>query len=119
MVAPLAMMGLSAAANAANGLVETINNALGATGTAAPAASAKTKKTADDFEKMFLENSLDRLVANTGEEGPLGENGTGGSVYKSMLVKEYAGEIVKTGGVGIAGQIYRQMLQMQEKANVG
>ena len=119
MVAPLAMMGLSAAANVANGLVETINNALGATGTAATAASTKTKKTADDFEKMFLENSLDRLVANTGEEGPLGENGTGGSVYKSMLVKEYAGEIVKTGGVGIAGQIYRQMLQMQEKANVG
>ena len=121
MVAPLAMMGLSAAANVANGLVETINNALGATAAsgAASAPSVKTKKTAEDFEKMFLENSLDRLVANTGEEGPLGENGTGGSVYKSMLVKEYAGEIVKTGGVGIAGQIYRQMLQMQESANVG
>jgi flagellar protein FlgJ len=116
MVAPLAMMGLSAAANVANGVVDTINNALGA---AAPAAAAKTKRTAQDFEKMFLENSLDRLVANTGEEGPLGENGTGGSVYKSMLVKEYAGEIVKTGGVGIADQIYRQMLKMQETTNVG
>lgn len=118
MVAPLAMMGLSAAANVANGVVETINSALGATGASA-AAAAKTKRTATDFEKMFLENALDRLVANTGEEGPLGENGTGGSVYKSMLVKEYAGEIVKTGGVGIADQIYRQMLQMQEKSNVG
>ena len=120
MVAPLALMGLSAATNAANGLLETINNALGANGTPAASATAtKTKKTAQDFEKMFLENSLDRLVANTGAEGPLGDNGTGGSVYKSMLVKEYAGEIVKTGGVGIAGQIYRQMLQMQEKAHVG
>jgi peptidoglycan hydrolase FlgJ len=120
MVAPLAMMGLSAVSNIASGLVDTVNNAFGANGTsAASAAVSKTKKTAQDFEKMFLENALDRLTANTGAEGPLGENGTGGGVYKSMLTKEYAGQIVKTGGVGIADQIYRQMLQMQERAHVG
>jgi flagellar protein FlgJ len=122
MVAPLAMMGLSAISNIASGLVDTVNKSFGANDTSAVSANSaisKTKKTAQDFEKMFLENALDRLTANTGAEGPLGENGTGGGVYKSMLTKEYAGQIVKTGGVGIADQIYRQMLQMQERAHVG
>jgi Rod binding domain-containing protein len=123
MVAALAAMGVSAAANVLNGVVDTINSTLGATqssGTqSATSTSGKARKTADDFEKMFLEHSLGEVTKDSGEDGPLGDNGTGGSVYKSMLVKEYAGEIVKTGGVGIADQIYRQMLQMQESARVG
>jgi flagellar protein FlgJ len=119
MVAPLAMMGLSAAANVANGVVETINKTLGATQSAAAQTADKSKKTATDFEKMFLEKSLDQLSSSSGTDGPLGENGTGGGVYRSMLMKEYAGQIVKSGGVGISDQIYGQMLKMQEAAHVG
>ncbi|WP_204276779.1 rod-binding protein, partial [Klebsiella aerogenes] len=66
------------------------------------------------FEKMFLEQSFDRIAKSEGTEGPLGENGTGGDVWRSMLTKEYASEVVKSGGVGISDQIYKQMLQMQE-----
>ena len=47
-------------------------------------------------------------------EGPLGDNGMGGGVYRSMLAKEYAGTIAKSGGVGIADQVYREILKMQE-----
>ena len=79
---------------------------------AAPA--AKAKKTAEDFETMFLEQTLERVFASSGTEGPLGDNGTGGAVYRSMLVKEYAGGIAKAGGVGIASQIYRELLKLQE-----
>jgi flagellar protein FlgJ len=79
-----------------------------------PAAKKKALKTAQDFEAMFLEQALDRVFASSGTEGPLGDNGTGGAVYRSMLVKEYAGGIVKSGGVGIASQIYREMLKLQE-----
>jgi Rod binding domain-containing protein len=74
----------------------------------------KALKTAQDFEAMFLEQTLDRVFASSGTEGPLGDNGTGGAVYRSMLVKEYAGSIVKSGGVGIASQIYGEMLKLQE-----
>lgn len=110
MVAPLAMLGLSLAANVVNGL----------TGSARAQDNQQTRKTADDFETMFMEQSLDRLTQSSGDEGPLGENGTGGGVYKSMLSKEYAKSITKSGGLGIADQVYRQMLQMQEGAgNVG
>jgi Rod binding domain-containing protein len=77
-------------------------------------AAAKAWKTATDFESMFLENSLDRLTQSEGTDGPLGENGTGGGVYRSMLTKEYASQIVKSGGVGIGDQVYREMMRMQE-----
>ncbi|HEX8662542.1 MAG TPA: rod-binding protein [Beijerinckiaceae bacterium] len=84
-----------------------------------PAAKAKSKalKTAQDFEAMFLEQTLDRVFSSGGTEGPLGDNGTGGAVYRSMLVKEYAGQIVKSGGVGIASQIYNEMLKLQEASH--
>ena len=104
MVAPLAMLGLSLATNVVGKIAD-----------AAKAGEAEqTRKTAVDFETMFLEQSLERLTQSVGDEGPLGDNGTGGGVYKSMLSKEYAKSIVKSGGLGISDQIYRQMLQMQE-----
>lgn len=123
MVAPLAMMGLSAAGNVLNGIVDTINSGLAATQSAASQTATpgtdKARKTANDFEKMFLEQSLGQVTQNVGDDGPLGDNGTGGSVYRSMLMNEYAGQIVKNGGVGISDQIYKQMMQMQEVSRVG
>ena len=82
--------------------------------TTGTAASLKARKTSTEFEKMFLEQSLDRLTKSEGTDGPMGENGTGGDVYRSMLTKEYAGQIVKSGGVGIADQVYKEMMRMQE-----
>ena len=123
MVAPLAMMGLSAAGNVLNGIVDTINSGLAQTQSAgsrtATQGADKARKTANDFEKMFLEQSLGQVTKNVGDDGPLGDNGTGGAVYRSMLMNEYAGQIVKNGGVGISGQIYNQMMQMQEVSRVG
>ena len=76
----------------------------------------KARKTAQDYETMFLEQSLERMFATTGGEGPLGDNGTGGEVYRSMLVKEYAGNVVKSGGIGIADQVFREIMRLQEGA---
>lgn len=122
MVAPLAMLG----ANLAVGALKRLSDPAGAAGTDKVSSSSsqdgksKMKKTADDFEKMFLENSLDRLTQSDGQDGPLGEAGTGGGVYRSMLSNEYAGQIVKSGGVGISQQIYSQLLKLQgDSGNAG
>lgn len=77
------------------------------------AAKAKMKKTADDFETMFLEQMMDRMVKSEGTEGPLGDNGTGGDVWRSMLGKEYAKSIQKSGGIGISTQVMDAMIKMQ------
>lgn len=87
--------------------------------TTGTAASVKARKTATEFEKMFLEQSFDRLTKSEGTDGPMGENGTGGDVYRSMLTKEYAGQVVRSGGVGIADQVYKEMMKMQEAAGAG
>lgn len=121
MVAPLAMLGLSVAADLVGGLVK--GPAPGGSAPGAPGAALsgtdKLRKTAREFETVFLEQTLDRLTESAGEDGPLGNGGTGGSVYRSMLSKGYAGQIVKAGGVGLADSVYRQMLRIQEGAANG
>ena len=110
MVAPLATLAVTAGAKLTKGVVGQIAGAL----KPETPAEAKARKTAQDFESMFLEQTLERLFASGGPDGPLGDNGMGGEVYRSMLVKEYAGSMVKSGGVGIADQVYREILKMQE-----
>lgn len=79
----------------------------------------KIKKTADDFESMFLEQMVDRMTQTGGAEGPMGENGTGGEVWRSMLSNQYAKTIAKAGGLGISDQIMRSMIQIQAGGNAG
>jgi peptidoglycan hydrolase FlgJ len=80
-------------------------------------AQAKMQKTADDFETMFLENMFSQVFPQDSSEGPLGENGTGGQVWRGMMVNEHAKSVAKSGGIGVSQAILRQMLQMQEQAN--
>ena len=108
---PLATFAASAAAGVGKSIVDALAGAT--TDPAKAAASAKARKTATEFESMFLESSLDRLTQSEGTDGPLGENGTGGGVYRSMLTKEYAGQIVKSGGVGIADSVFREIMKLQ------
>jgi Rod binding domain-containing protein len=106
MVAPLASFAVSAAMGIAGKAISKAADAL-------DPKAVKAHKTASDFEAMFLEQTLDRMFSSIGDEGPLGDNGTGGSVYRSMLVKEYAGNIVKSGGIGIGDQVFREILRLQ------
>ena len=109
MPAPLAAFALSAAGGLAKGLIDKFADA-------SDPKQTQAKKTAQEFEAVFLEQMLERMFASVGEEGPLGDNGPGGSVYRSMMVKEYAGSIVKSGGVGLSGPIYQEILKLQEGA---
>lgn len=107
------MQGITTATDVAASLGTAVDRAV------STANKAKAWKTATEFESMFLESSLDRLTQSEGTDGPLGENGTGGGVYRSMLTKEYAGQIVKSGGVGIANSIFHEILKMQGAATDG
>lgn len=108
---PAAKLALGAAAAA----LGTVKQAMTAAQTPSlTAAEQKTRKTADDFETMFLENMMSQVFPQEAAEGPLGDNGTGSQVYRGMLVNEYAKSVAKSGGIGISETIYRQMLQMQE-----
>ncbi len=106
----LALPAAKLALGAASSALSAVNKALNP-------AEQKIRKTADDFETMFLENMMSQVFPQDAGEGPVGDNGTGAQVYRGMLVNEYAKQMGKSGGIGISDTIYRQMLQMQEKSN--
>lgn len=112
MSAALALPAAKLALGVAGSLLGGLTNAL-------DPAKAKAKKQADDFETMFLEQVTERLAASadTESEGPLGENGTGGGIYRSQLTQEYAKQIQRAGGIGLSDQIMRDLLKVQEQSS--
>lgn len=74
----------------------------------------RSRTAAEDFEAMFLENMLERVFGSIGADGPLGDNGPGGDVYRSMFVKEIAKSISRAGGIGLAQEVYGELLKLQE-----
>lgn len=81
-----------------------------------PRGAERARETAEQFEKMVLEDMLGRVFESAGEGGFFGEAGPGSSIYRSMLVKEYAGKIAQSGGIGLADQVYAEILKLQEAA---
>ncbi len=112
MTAALALPAAKLALGVAGKVVDGIANAL-------DPAKAKAKKQADDFESMFLEQMTQHMFATTGTEGPLGENGTGGDIWRSQLTQQYAKQIQKSGGIGVSDQIMREMLSIQAQGPSG
>ena len=84
--------------------------------TATPAAAGidKMKKVSRDFESMFLTNMFENMFEGLDDDGPFGA-GAGNGVWRSLLTEEYAKSVSASGGIGIADQIQRQLLSLQEK----
>ena len=76
---------------------------------------AEAAASAADFEAMFLAEMLSPMFAGIGKDAMFG-GGFAGDVYRSLLVTEYANTIARSGGVGIADAVQRELLQLQENA---
>ncbi|MDH3594028.1 MAG: rod-binding protein [Rhodospirillales bacterium] len=89
-----------------------------ASGQADPAAGlagpgAETRKAAEEFEALFLTEMLNPIFDNL-ESGAFG-GGPGERIYRSLLVREYAAGIARSGGLGLADAVQREILKLQEK----
>lgn len=82
-------------------------------GKLAPAKQSKAHAAAQDFEAVFLNSMFQNMFTGIGGEGPFGGSGAVG-VWRSMLTDEYAKSFAKSGGVGIADQVYRTLIAQQE-----
>jgi Rod binding domain-containing protein len=73
------------------------------------------RKAAEEFEAVFLTTMLEGMFAGLGTDtdSPFG-GGSGEQTYRSLLTAEYAKEIAKSGGLGIADQVAREMIAVQE-----
>lgn len=65
------------------------------------------------FEAMFLGQMFQHMTTGL-EPDPVFGGGHGETVFRSLLIDEYAKETAKRGGVGIAAAVARQILQAQE-----
>jgi peptidoglycan hydrolase FlgJ len=76
---------------------------------------AKARAQSKEFEQVYLASMLNQMFAGLSTSGPF-HGGQAEETWRGMLVDKYAGEIAKSGGVGIADAVYRQLLQVQEGA---
>lgn len=84
----------------------------------ATANEAVAERTGREFEAMFLSQMLQPMF-ETVETNAMFGGGPGEDAFKGLLVDEYGKMIAKSGGVGIADQVKRQILEFQARQEAG
>jgi len=84
----------------------------GATRPEANAAPDALRRSAEEFESVFLSQMLAPMFEGLDSDG-LGGGGMGEQIFRPMLVERYAEAISRAGGVGIADSVVREMLRLQ------
>jgi Rod binding domain-containing protein len=75
--------------------------------------AAQARKAAQDFEAFFIAQTVEAMFAGIETEGPFG-GGHAEQMFRSMLSQEYGKSMARAGGMGIADQVYREILKTQE-----
>ncbi|CAN1545781.1 chemotactic signal-response protein CheL [Rhabdaerophilaceae bacterium] len=70
-------------------------------------------ETAQGLEANFFQTMLGTMFAGLEGEGPMG-SGPGQDAWRGMMLENYGKDIAAKGGIGLAPQIYREMLRNQE-----
>ena len=68
---------------------------------------------AQEFESVFMSTMLSQMFAGVRTDGPFG-GGHGEEMFRSLLIEEYGSNIAAAGGIGIADEIARELLAIQE-----
>jgi Rod binding domain-containing protein len=84
----------------------------GAASAAELAKRGQIKDTAQKFEASFLSTMLQEMFEGVETEAPFG-GGPGETMFRSFLTEAMAKQMVKSGGVGIAASVEREMLKLQ------
>ena len=73
----------------------------------------QARKAGEEFESMFLGQMLSHMFSGI-ETNEMFGGGHGETMMRSMLVDEYAKEMTRAGGIGIADAVTREILKVQE-----
>jgi len=76
------------------------------------AVDPRLREVAEEFEAVFLAQVLQTMSVGLGGPGPLGDSDN--EAWAGMLQEEYGRLISKSGGIGVADALLREMLKMQE-----
>ena len=73
----------------------------------------KARQASEDFEAVYLNTMFAQMFTAMDGEGPFG-GGKAVGVWRSFLTDEYAKSFAKSGGIGIAPEVYRTLMAQQE-----
>lgn len=85
--------------------------------TVAKAAPEDAARVGRQFEQMFLAQMLGPMFSGIDTDGPFG-GGSGEQMMRSFQIDAFAKSIVSRGGIGLAQNVAREVLRLQEKQNV-
>ena len=77
----------------------------------------KAWETAQGLEANFFQTMIGTMFEGIQGDGPMGTSATGQDAWRGMLMEQYGKNISAKGGIGLAPQIYREMLRHQELAS--
>ncbi len=78
-----------------------------------PLADDQVRRAAEEFEAVFISQMLAPMFEGL-ETDELFGGGPGEDIYRSILVEEYGKAIARSGGIGIADTVQREILRLQE-----
>jgi len=78
----------------------------------------EAEKTAKDFEAFFISRMMESMFEGVSTDGMFG-GGQAEKVYRSLLINEYGKAMAKTGSIGVADEVMRSIIEMQEMASQG
>ena len=75
--------------------------------------AAGARKAAEEFAAFFFSQSFETIFGNMSANSLFG-GGSGETVYRSLLTQEYGKIAARSGGLGIADAVQREILRLQE-----
>lgn len=72
---------------------------------------------AKEFESVFMNNFLSSMFTDISTDGLFG-GGQAEETWRGFLIQEYANGIVESGGIGITEAVHRELISLQEEANL-
>jgi len=79
----------------------------------APQNADSAHKTGEDFEAFFLSQVFEHMFSGVGNDALFG-GGQSETIYRSLLLQQYSKVAAKSGGVGLADAVQREILRAQE-----
>jgi flagellar protein FlgJ len=73
---------------------------------------AGAKQAGENFEAFFLSQAFENMFSGV-ETDPMFGGGNGESIYRSLMIQEYAKAAAKSGVTGIGAAVTREILHLQ------
>ena len=74
---------------------------------------SRARAAAEEFEAVFLSQMLEPMFKGIETDGMFG-GGSSEKIYQSVMLQEYGKALARSGGVGIADAVEREILRLQE-----